>query len=174
MKARRRLSTTALAAALLPAAAHASFLSGEAMDTAANVLSWIVIVFVPLALIGLFLFVHVLPELIAERRHHPQKSSIKVLCMLSLFFGGMLWPLAWLWAYTKPVGYRAAYGTDKHDDHYLALGERARLGTVDAEELAHARAELAAMKAKGALSPELNALVNDMDALADAPGAGKA
>jgi CBS domain containing-hemolysin-like protein len=27
-------------------------------------------------------------------------------------FGGILWPLAWLWAYTKPVFYKMAYGTD--------------------------------------------------------------
>jgi hypothetical protein len=29
-----------------------------------------------------------------------------------LFFGGLLWPLAWLWAYSKPVFYKMAYGTD--------------------------------------------------------------
>ena len=30
-----------------------------------------------------------------------------------LVFGGMLWPLAWLWAYTRPVIHKMAYGTDK-------------------------------------------------------------
>jgi hypothetical protein len=24
-----------------------------------------------------------------------------------------LWPLAWLWAYSKPVMYKMAYGTDR-------------------------------------------------------------
>ena len=28
-------------------------------------------------------------------------------------FGGILWPLAWLWAYTKPVLHKLAYGTDR-------------------------------------------------------------
>jgi len=37
------------------------------------------------------------------------------LCLLSLVFGGMLWPLAWLWAYTKPVIHKLAYGTDKDE-----------------------------------------------------------
>ncbi len=37
--------------------------------------------------------------------------------MLSLVFGGLLWPLAWLWAYSKPVFYKMAYGTDKGDYH---------------------------------------------------------
>ena len=26
-------------------------------------------------------------------------------------------PLAWLWAYSKPVLYKMAYGTDKHESH---------------------------------------------------------
>jgi CBS domain containing-hemolysin-like protein len=151
------------ALALASPAASASFLSGEALDTAANVLSWVVILFVPLAVIALFLYVHVLPELIAERRQHPHKDSIKVLCMLSLFFGGLLWPFAWLWAYTKPIGYRAIYGTEKHDDHYLAMAEKARLGTAAPEELAQARAELAEMGRKGTLSPQLQAAAADME-----------
>lgn len=161
-----------LALALAAPAAHASLLSGEALDTAANVVSWIVILLVPMAVIAIFLYVHVLPELIAERNQHPHKQSIKVLCILSLFFGGLLWPFAWLWAYTKPLGYRAVYGTDKHDDHYLAIAERMRLGSIDANELAHARAELTAMEAKGTLSPQLRALVRDIDAMATAPVAG--
>ena len=74
--------------------------------------------------------VHVLPEKIAHKRHHPQKDAIHTLCLLSLVFGGLLWPIAWLWAYTKPVGYRLAYGTEKHDDYYLELGEKAKAGEL--------------------------------------------
>jgi len=55
----------------------------------------------------------------AEKHHHPQKHAINLLCLLSLVFGGLLWPLAWLWAFTKPVAYKLAYGTDKHDDYFL-------------------------------------------------------
>ena len=62
--------------------------------------------------------VHVLPEKVAHKRHHPQTDAIQVLCLLSLVFGGLLWPLAWLWAYSKPVMYKLAYGTDKHDDYH--------------------------------------------------------
>jgi CBS domain containing-hemolysin-like protein len=34
----------------------------------------------------------------------------------------MLWPLAWLWAYSKPVLHQLAYGTDKavHGDEGAA------------------------------------------------------
>src|SRR5688572_33299233 len=96
-----------LATALLCAAggAQAAFLSGEALDTAADVLAIVVLVCVPIGAIVLFWLVHILPEKIAENRHHPQKDSIKVLCLLSLVFGGMLWTIAWLWAYTRPVAY---------------------------------------------------------------------
>jgi len=88
------------------------------VDTAANVIAIVVIVIVPVAGIALFWMVHVLPEKIAERRHHPQKEAIKVLCLLSLVFGGLLWPFAWLWAYSKPVLHQMAYGRDKHDEYY--------------------------------------------------------
>jgi CBS domain containing-hemolysin-like protein len=96
----------------LAAPAHASLFSGDTLDFVANILAWIVLFLAPIIAIGVFLIVHIMPEKIAEKRHHPQLSAIKTLCLLSLFFGGMLWPLAWLWAYSKPVLYKIAYGTD--------------------------------------------------------------
>ncbi len=93
--------------------ALASALSGKALESAANAISWVVLIFVPIAGIYLFWMLHVWPEKVAQRKQHPQKEAIHALCLLSLFFGGLLWPMAWLWAHTKPVFYRAAYGTDK-------------------------------------------------------------
>ncbi len=52
---------------------------------------------------AIFWKLHVLPEKIAAARHHPQRDAIHVLCLLSLAFGGLLWPLAWLWAYARPT-----------------------------------------------------------------------
>ena len=83
----------------------------------ADIVSWIALTVVPLGVIWLFWKVHVLPEKIAEEKGHPQAPAIKVLCLLSLVFGGLLWPLAWLWAYTKPSLYKLAYGTDRVDYH---------------------------------------------------------
>ena len=120
----------AAAAAFGAGAAHASFLSGEALDTAADVLAWVVIVLVPLVGIAVFWIVHVLPEKIAHRRHHPQTAAIQTLCLLSLVFGGLLWPFAWLWAYTKPVAYKVAYGTEKGEHYFEELGEKARAGEI--------------------------------------------
>ena len=92
--------------------AHASLFEGETLDKVANVLSWVVLVVAPAVGILVFWLLHILPEKIAEKKHHPQAKAIQTLCLLSLFFGGLLWPLAWLWAYSKPVFYKMAYGTD--------------------------------------------------------------
>ena len=103
---RRFASMSGAMAALLAAApAHASLFSGETLDPVANVLAWVVLFIAPVIAITVFWLVHILPEKIAEKRQHPQANAIKTLCLLSLFFGGMLWPLAWLWAYSKPVLY---------------------------------------------------------------------
>jgi len=159
---RARLAGLAVLAAALPAVARASFLPPELMDTAAMVLAWVVIVVAPVIAIGLFLVVHVLPEKIAEKNHHPQQNAIKTLCFLSLVFGGMLWPLAWLWAFTRPVAFRAAYGTEKHEHYFVEMGEKAASGELSQLELDHLRDELAAMAARGPLPAairELPALV---------------
>jgi len=167
----------ALVATLLAASsAHAAFLSGDALDTAADWLALFILFAVPIAGIVLFWLVHILPEKIAENRHHPQKESIKVLCLLSLVFGGMLWPIAWLWAYTRPVLFKAAYGMEKHEDYYEEMGHKAKSGQLLREEIAHLRDELDAMAAKGTLAPELKTLRTELDALharAAAPAEGR-
>jgi CBS domain containing-hemolysin-like protein len=170
-RATARLATAlSLSAAATPASA--SFLSGEALDTAATVLSWFVVGVVPIVVIVLFWMVHVLPEKIAEKRHHPQKDAIHTLCLLSLAFGGLLWPLAWLWAYTKPVGYRLAYGTEKHDDYYLETGEKAKAGELLRGDIDHLRHELDVMAEKGTLPPKLKTLREDLAALRIEPADG--
>lgn len=98
---------------VLPGFAHASMFKGGALDTVADVMAWVVLIIAPIIGIAVFWLVHILPEKIAEQRQHPQAKAIQTLCLLSLAFGGLLWPLAWLWAYSKPVLYKLAYGTDR-------------------------------------------------------------
>ena len=106
-----------LGVALLPHSAHASLFHGETLDSIANGLAWIILFLVPIVGIGAFWMVHILPEKIAEKKKHPQTKAIQCLCLLSLVFGGMLWPFAWLWAYSKPVLHKLAYGTDVDESH---------------------------------------------------------
>jgi CBS domain containing-hemolysin-like protein len=143
----RAASIAALFAMSSPA--RASLLHGETLDMAANILSWVVLVVAPAVAITVFWLLHIMPEKIAERRRHPQAKAIQCLCLLSLFFGGMLWPLAWLWAYSKPVLHKLAYGTDVDDSHGHT-GHAA--GSVDENsELRKRVAELEAiLKDKGA------------------------
>ena len=163
---------TAAYALALPSAASASLLSPEAEDKVAGFLSIFILFVVPVVLIVLFWMVHVLPEKIAHQRHHPQIDAIRTLCFLSLIFGGLLWPLAWIWAYSKPVGYKLAYGTDKHPDYFEEHGEDApalasgpvKLGLRD-ERAVGLRDRLAQLEERGVPAAELKALRADLDAL---------
>ncbi len=145
----------ALLAAAAPTAAHASFLPPELMDTAAFYLAWFILIAMPIVGIVLFWLVHILPEKIAHKRHHPQKDAIQTLCLLSLVFGGMLWPFAWLWAYTKPVSYRLAYGTDKGDEYFEHMADKAQAGELPPAEMKYLLDELDAVATRGAMSLEL-------------------
>ena len=156
----------ALSLVLIAGPARASFLSGEALDTAANVIAWVALILVPIIAITVFWVVHVMPEKIAHKRHHPQTQAIQTLCLLSLVFGGLLWPIAWLWAYTKPVAHKAAYGTDKHDDYFHEAGEKLAAGGMVADEIRTLRRELDEMHARGALPPKLVKLRDDIEELA--------
>ena len=111
-RSRAVLLLTLLGAVLLPQTAHASLFHGETLDAIANGISWVVLVIAPIIGVAVFWIIHVMPEKIAEKKKHPQTHAIHCLCLLSLCFGGLLWPIAWLWAYTKPVLHQLAYGTD--------------------------------------------------------------
>jgi CBS domain containing-hemolysin-like protein len=141
----------ALAPMLAPAAARASMFQGETLDAVANGIAWVVLIVVPIVVLVVFWLVHILPEKIAEKRKHPQAKAIQVLCLLSLVFGGMLWPLAWLWAYSKPVLYKMAYGTDVADEHHGGTPAEPATGAApDAarREIEQLRAQLAALESR--------------------------
>ena len=141
-----------------PSAARASFLSPELEDKLAGFIALAVIFVVPVVLIVLFWMVHILPEKIAHKRHHPQFEAIRTLCLLSLVFGGLLWPFAWLWAYSKPVMYKMAYGTDKvdHDEGESPSDEAAQAATL--------KDRIARLEER-ASPADLQALRADVDAL---------
>ncbi|MFZ1219455.1 MAG: DUF3302 domain-containing protein [Chthoniobacterales bacterium] len=140
IRRRAMLPLIVLGAAFLPQSAHASMFHGETLDSIANGISWAVLVIAPIIGIGVFWLVHILPEKIAHKKLHPQTRAIQCLCLLSLVFGGMLWPFAWLWAYSKPVMHKLAYGTDvdpslAHDDDDHDHGEAVTEETSEVEQL---------------------------------------
>jgi hypothetical protein len=113
----RLLRCACYAAALCARPVEASMFQGETLDQVADIVAWVALVVAPLTVLIVFWLIHILPEKIAEKRKHPQAKAIQTVCLLSLFFGGMLWPIAWVWAYTKPVLHKMAYGTDVEDEH---------------------------------------------------------
>ena len=125
----------------LPSRAHASIFHGETLDAIANGISWVVLIIAPIIGITAFWLVHILPEKIAHKKKHPQTKAIQCLCLLSLCFGGLLWPIAWLWTYTKPVLHKMAYGTDVDEslDHEV---------TEEKNEIEKLRARVAELEAK--------------------------
>jgi len=145
----RRWATGALLLGLLclPTLAQAAEHEGEKLNKIADVLTWIVLILVPIIGVVVFLAIHIIPEKIAEKKQHPQAGAIQCLCLLSLVFGGVLWPLAWLWAFTKPVLYQMAYGTDKvahgHEDTAHPPPDK-----EDEEELKRLRGRVAELETK--------------------------
>jgi hypothetical protein len=152
MKNRVCISSIIVAGLMLAQPAQASLFEGEALDTVAEVVSWLALIVAPIVIITLFWLVHILPEKIAEKKKHPQAKAIQMLCLLSLAFGGLLWPIALLWAYSKPVLYKMAYGTDTVQ-HEPSGQEKAQThispsepATVD--ELESLRSKVAVLEAK--------------------------
>ena len=79
-----------------------AFASGGAFeDTFADIMSWVVLVVFPIGGVYLFWQAHIYPEVLAEKNEHPQLQPIKIMCLLSLFVGGLLWPIALIWANYK-------------------------------------------------------------------------
>jgi hypothetical protein len=136
---------TALILLGLPSSARASLFHGETLDSIANGISWVVLIIGPIIGIAVFWMVHILPEKIAERKKHPQAKAIQCVCLLSLCFGGLLWPFAWLWAYTKPVLHKMAYGTDVDESH--DFGEK-HVDEVTENENEKLRARIAELEGK--------------------------
>jgi len=141
-------------------AAHASFLEGEALDSMADAVSWAVLIVAPIVGIVVFWLLHIIPEKIAEKKHHPQAKAIQALCLLSLVFGGLLWPVAMLWALTRPVLHKAAYGYDRirhgeEPEHHFAPEPQPQVQAqlAPSDELQRLRAQIDSFAAAGAAPP---------------------
>lgn len=146
-----------------------SVLEGDALDSLANAIAWLALIVVPIVGIAVFWLLHILPEKIAEKKEHPQTSAIQTLCLLSLFFGGLLWPLAWLWAYSKPVFYKAAYGVDKVPHGHEP--EAAASAAVP-DELRRLRERLNDLSNKSPENSDLRQAIADVNALESQLGSG--
>jgi len=68
-----------------------------------GVFSLIVLIILALAFVGLWLAIAILPGRIAKDRGHPQADAINICGWMGALTMGILAPLAFIWAYTRPV-----------------------------------------------------------------------
>jgi hypothetical protein len=141
---RRHLIWIVIVFLLAPAQAHASLFHGETLDSIAGGIAWVAIVIAPIIGLTVFWLLHILPEKIAHKRMHPQTRLVQCLCLMSLVFGGILWPLAWILAYSKPVLHKLAYGTDV--DESLAHDSHGEAKVEETSEVEKLRARIAQLE----------------------------
>ena len=77
----RLLKPLLLVSLWMPLLAQASFMPTHLIDGFANIISWIVLIVLPIGFIALFWFVHIWPDTVAKRRQHPQRDAIHALCV---------------------------------------------------------------------------------------------
>ena len=95
------MKKTLLSILFLISSQYAFASGGGFEDRLADIISWTVMLILPFAGIYLFWKAHIYPEVLAEKNNHPQLQAIKTMCLLSLFVGGLLWPIALIWANYK-------------------------------------------------------------------------
>jgi len=130
--------------------AMSALYSGQALasshieDAIADVVVWVVVIVVPIVGVAVFWLVHIWPERVAEQKHHSQAAAIQALCLLSLVFGGLLWPIAMLWAYMKPMEFKLV----PHDDDHPGGGDATlkRVPAAERSEAASLREQVAALQ----------------------------
>src|SRR6476659_7953509 len=68
------------------------------------------VVFAILIFVGVVIVVNLgkLPGQLAHKWNHPQASAINAMSWIGIATGGLLWPVAFIWAFTRPFGVRSA------------------------------------------------------------------
>ena len=68
------------------------------------------VVFAVLIFVGVIIVVSLgkLPGQLAQKWNHPQASAINAMSWIGIATGGLLWPVAFIWAFTKPFGVKSA------------------------------------------------------------------
>ncbi len=67
-----------------------------------DIFALIVLMIVTATVIGVFVFLGLLPGRIAAERQHPYRQAITVGSWVALVAGGVLWLLILIWAYATP------------------------------------------------------------------------
>ena len=81
------------------------------MDSSFGVLdAFAFVVFAVLIFVAVVIVVSLgkLPGQLAEKWGHPQAAAITAMSWIGIATGGLLWPIAFIWAFTNPFGVKPA------------------------------------------------------------------
>jgi hypothetical protein len=87
------------------------------MDSSFGILDAVAfVVFAVLVMVGVIVLVSLgkLPGQLARKWNHPQAPAINALGWIGIATGGILWPIAFVWAFIKPLSLAA---NDERDAH---------------------------------------------------------
>ncbi|MGY3591017.1 hypothetical protein ACVIGB_009397 [Bradyrhizobium sp. USDA 4341] len=68
------------------------------------------VVFAVLIFVGVIIVVNLgkLPGQLAHKWNHPQAGAINAMSWIGIATGGLLWPVAFIWAFTTPFGAKSS------------------------------------------------------------------
>jgi hypothetical protein len=74
------------------------------------------VVFAVLIFVGVIIVVNLgkLPGQLAHKWNHPQAGAINAMSWIGIATGGLLWPVAFIWAFTTPFGVKSAKNDQSH------------------------------------------------------------
>jgi hypothetical protein len=87
------------------------------MDSSFGILDAVAfVVFAVLVMVGVIVLVSLgkLPGQLARKWNHPQAPAINALGWIGIATGGILWPIAFVWAFIKPLSLVANDDRDAH------------------------------------------------------------
>ena len=67
-----------------------------------SIMDWValgLVIFGLFLVITVFLIAHEIPYKVAKQRDHPHIDAIHAACWISVFTGGLIWPLTLIWSY---------------------------------------------------------------------------
>jgi hypothetical protein len=72
------------------------------------------VVFAVLIFVGVIIVVNLgkLPGQLAHKWNHPQAGAINAMSWIGIATGGLLWPVAFIWAFTMPFGVKSTIEDD--------------------------------------------------------------
>ena len=95
-----------------------------------DIFALIVLLVLLVAIVVAWVVLAMLPGKMAKQRNHPQADAINVGGWLGALLGGVFWPLAFIWAFTKPSSTPSADAASLHEENQQL---RARLSDLEQE-----------------------------------------